>query len=147
MILIKSLKWLHRIIYRIRIYYIQLFYSYSFFYTKRLALCCDIRCGIGYVGKKKTKFPHPVGVVIGIGVELGHECMIFQNVTIGTKSIFAHDFPKIGDKVIIGANSVLIGNITIGNNVLIGASSFVNVDLPENAIAVGNPAKIIGYRK
>lgn len=93
MILIKSLKWVHRIIYIIRIYYIQLFYSYSFFYTKPLALCCG---GIDYVGKKKTKFPQPVGVVIGIGVQLGHGCMVFQNVTIGTKSIFANDYPKIG---------------------------------------------------
>lgn len=143
--IIKSAKWLHRIYYRIKIYYTNLFYSYKYYYTKRVALCCDIRCGINYVGVKKTKFPHPLGVVIGIGVKLGEECIIFQNVTLGVKSIFKHDYPVLGNNVTIGANTVVIGNIKIGNNVTIGAASLVNIDLPDNAIAVGNPVRIVGY--
>jgi maltose O-acetyltransferase len=51
---------------------------------------------------------------------------------------------KIGDNVFIGANSTILPGVTIGNNAIIGAGSIVTKDIPENAIAVGNPAKIIG---
>ncbi len=53
----------------------------------------------------------------------------------------------IGDNVQIGAGAVLIGNIHIGNNVIIGANAFVNTDLPENCTAVGLPAKAIKFHK
>lgn len=144
MTLISYFRWFHRVFYRLRIYLTQLIHSYRYYYTKRLALCCDLRCGINYVGKNKTKFPHPVGIVIGIGVKVGYNCTIFQNVTIGTKTLFKHDYPILGDNVIVGANSVIIGDVIIGNNVVIGACTLVNIDLPENSIAVGNPIRIIG---
>lgn len=51
--------------------------------------------------------------------------------------------PKIGDKVWIGTNACIVGKIIIGNNVLIAPNSFVNFDVPDNSIVVGNPAKII----
>jgi len=51
---------------------------------------------------------------------------------------------KIGDNVFIGANSIILPGVTIGNNAIIGAGSIVTKDIPENSIAVGNPAKIIG---
>ena len=51
--------------------------------------------------------------------------------------------PVIGDNVSLGANVVIIGNIHIGNNVTIGAGSVVVKDLPDNCVAVGNPARII----
>lgn len=52
----------------------------------------------------------------------------------------------IGNDVWIGANVTMIRNITIGDGAVIGANSFVNKDIPPYAIAVGSPAKIIGYR-
>ena len=51
--------------------------------------------------------------------------------------------PVIGDNVACGANVVIIGNIHIGNNVTIGAGSVVVKDLPDNCVAVGNPARVI----
>ncbi len=143
----KSFLWVIRFYRRTRRHSIQLFYSYKYYQSKRLAECCDIRCGIDYVGKKGVRFPHPIGVVIGIGVKLGNNCIIFQNTTIGTKTLFKEDYPVIGENVIIGANSIIIGDIIVGDNVTIGASSLVNIDLPNNAIAIGCPAKIIGYNK
>jgi len=143
----KLLRFLHRVIYKSRIYYMQLIYSYRYYYTKRLALCCDIRCCISYVGQMKTKFPHPVGIVIGIGVKIGSNCMIFQNVTLGTKSLFSSDYPTIGNNVIIGANSIIMGDVEIGNDVTIGAFTLVNRSIPSKAIVVGNPARIIGFKE
>ena len=51
---------------------------------------------------------------------------------------------KIGDNVFIGANSTVLPGVIIGKNVIIGAGSVVTKDIPENSIAVGNPAKVIG---
>ena len=55
--------------------------------------------------------------------------------------------PTIGDNVTIGANVVIIGEITVGNNVTIGAGSVIIKDVPDYAIVVGNPQRIIGYNK
>ena len=51
----------------------------------------------------------------------------------------------IGDNVWVGGNSTIVMGVTIGNNVIIGAGSVVTHDIPDNAVAVGNPAKIIRY--
>lgn len=51
--------------------------------------------------------------------------------------------PTIGDNVSLGANVVIIGGVRIGNNVSIGAGSVVVKDIPDNSVAVGNPAKVI----
>gem|GEM_PF-2136511 len=52
----------------------------------------------------------------------------------------------IGDNVFIGVNTVIAKPVVIGNGAVIGANSVVSKDIPENAIAVGTPAKVIGYR-
>lgn len=52
----------------------------------------------------------------------------------------------IGDNVSLGANVTIIGNVHIGNNVTIGAGSVVVRDLPDNCVAVGNPARVIKMR-
>lgn len=51
--------------------------------------------------------------------------------------------PTIGDKVWIGPNDTIIGNVSVGNNVLIAPGVFVNCDVPSNSIVIGNPARII----
>lgn len=50
---------------------------------------------------------------------------------------------KIGDGTWIGINSCILGNVSIGDNCVIGANSFVNKDIPEYSVAVGSPAKVI----
>lgn len=52
-------------------------------------------------------------------------------------------FPIIGDNVYIAANATVIGGVNIGNNVIIGAGSVVVKDIPDNSVAVGNPARVI----
>lgn len=87
--------------------------------------------------------------MIGIGVQIGQNCTVFQNVTIGAKNQEDADngiYPSIGDNVIIGCNAVIIGNIKIGDNVRIGASSLVNCNIPDNSTVVGNPCRIISKK-
>ena len=83
--------------------------------------------------------PHPNGVVIAPGAVIGVNCIIFQQVTIGT-----HDggYPTIGDGVFIGAGAKVLGPICIGNGAKIGANAVVMVDVAAGATAVGIPASV-----
>lgn len=55
--------------------------------------------------------------------------------------------PTIGSKVWIGSHAVVVGGITIGNNVLIAPNAYVNQDVPDNSIVIGNPCRIIQSEK
>lgn len=87
------------------------------------------------------KLPHPVGVVIHRDSRIGSGCMIMQLVTVGTLADGAA--PSIGNGVYIGAGAKVLGGITIGDNAKIGANAVVLIDIPENATAIGVPARII----
>lgn len=79
--------------------------------------------------------------VIVSGVNIGSDCMIGVNVIIGKSFIDAEQRfgrPTIGDRVYIGHNSSIIGEIKIGNDVLIAPNSFVNRDVPDHSVVIGN---------
>lgn len=89
---------------------------------------------------------HFGNIFLGGQTSIGKFANISQGVTIG----FAGrgdkwGLPVIGDFVYIAPGAKVIGMISIGNNVAIGANAVVNKDLPDNAVAVGVPAKIINY--
>lgn len=87
---------------------------------------------------------HGFNITINPKAVLGENCNIHKGVTIGQENRGKRKGnPKIGDCVWIGANSSVVGNIEIGSNVLIASNSFVNFDVPNNSIVIGNPAKII----
>ncbi|MDD2983068.1 MAG: serine acetyltransferase [Crocinitomicaceae bacterium] len=104
----------------------------------------------GFQISSKTKigkgiyFGHFGSVVINENAEIGEFCNINHNVTIGRQNRgIKKGSPKIGNKVWIGVGSVIVGNIKISDNVLIAPNAYVNFDVPENSIVIGNPAKII----
>jgi serine O-acetyltransferase len=86
--------------------------------------------------------PHPNGIVIHPGVKIGVNCLIFQQVTIGTRD--TPGVPVIEGHVDIGAGAKILGPINIGPHAKVGANAVVLSDVPAGAVAVGNPAKIIG---
>lgn len=75
---------------------------------------------------------------------IGRDFQLWQNVIIGKKTTLPiDDKPWIGDNVKICGGAIVIGRITIGNNVTIGAGAVVTKDIPDNCTVVGNPARII----
>lgn len=87
---------------------------------------------------------HWGSLVINPRTVIGKNCNIAQGVTIGQQNRGKNEgSPIIGDEVWIGTNAVIVGAVTIGNNVLIVPNSYVNFDVPPNSVVIGNPAKII----
>ena len=83
---------------------------------------------------------HGVGVVIGETAEVGDDVTIYQGVTLGgTGFARGKRHPTVGDEVMIGAGSALLGPIVIGERSKIGANSVVIHDVPPNSTVVGNP--------
>lgn len=82
-------------------------------------------------------------IVINPSVEIGRNFNIAQGVLIGNSKGKSEGVPTIGDNVCVNANAIIIGNCKIGNNVLIAPGAFVNFDVPDNSIVIGNPGKII----
>lgn len=87
--------------------------------------------------------PHPNGIVIHAQANIGVNCLIHQQVTIGV-SRKSNKAPIIKGHVDIGAGAKIIGAITIGEHALIGANAVVVKDVPAYAVVAGIPAKIIG---
>ena len=102
-----------------------------------------IQIAIGTDVGRGLVFPHYSCIVINKGSKIGKCCTIYHGVTIG--SVRGGGVPQIGDNVVLSAHAQVIGNINIGNNVMIGAGAVVVSDIPDNAVAVGNPAKVINY--
>lgn len=99
-------------------------------------------CVIGAAAKFDKGFVimHPVGVVINSKVRGGKNIVIESGVVIGDEKGQA---PCLGNNIFIGAGAKIIGGVTIGDNVKIGANAVVVKDLPSNVTAVGIPAKVI----
>ncbi len=114
---------------------------------KRMRLIFKKNCDISFLSSigNRLRLPHPLGVVIGAGVRIGNNVTIYQNVTLGSdgKDKKEMTYPTIEDNVVIYADSMVIGNVTIGENSVVGAKTLVNVDVPPNSLAVGVPCKVI----
>ena len=94
-------------------------------------------CKIG----KGLRIHHFGGIVFHPSVEIGDNCTIYHEVTIGDKGGYG-GAAKIGHNVMIGAGAKIIGDITIGNNCKIGANCVVDKEVPNDCIAYGNPMTI-----
>ncbi len=92
-------------------------------------------------------FPHGInGVFISRGAVIGKNCVVFQQVTIGSNTIEGSKgfgAPQIGDNVYIGVGAKIIGNVKIGNNCRIGAGCVVTCDVPDGATVVMEKPRII----
>ena len=86
---------------------------------------------------------HGMGVVIGETAIIGDNCTLFQGVTLGgTGKERGKRHPTLGTHVVVGAGAKILGDITIGNDSMIGANAVVLRDVPEHSTVVGVPGRI-----
>jgi serine O-acetyltransferase len=102
--------------------------------------CCNIP--LTAIIEDIPEFPHgPDGVFISQGAKIGKNCVIFQQVTIGSNTLkYSKGF---GDNIYIGVGAKIIGNIKIGSNVRIGANAVVVTAIDDNCTVVVNLPRII----
>jgi serine O-acetyltransferase len=101
-----------------------------------IELPCEAVVGRNFV------IDHFGGIIVSGYARFGDDCRIRNGVTIGLKRIDDKRAPNIGSNVDIGAGAKLLGAITIGDDVVIGANAVVLCDVPANSIAVGVPAVV-----
>lgn len=118
---------------------------------KILFKCVQIVTGIELpcevpIGRNFT-IDHFGGIIISEYATFGDDCRIRQGVTVGLKNVDEPKAPVIGNNVEICAGAKVMGGISIGNNVVIGANAVVITDVPDDSIAVGIPATIKPRRR
>jgi serine O-acetyltransferase len=96
---------------------------------------------------KGFRIVHFGHIVVNPSSIIGKNFNISHGVTLGHSEGKQKGSPIIGNNVSIQTNAVVVGNVTIGNDVLIAPNSFVNFDVPNGALVIGNPAKIIEKEK
>ena len=112
---------------------------------KQLQQSCGIELNqhtsIGY----GLRLPHKGNIVIHPQARIGNFCEIMQGVTIGNNIMKSRDdVAQIGDKVMLCAGAKIIGEVKIGNTVIVGANAVVTKDISDETIVGGVPAKKIG---
>ena len=107
--------------------------------SKRYGLEISTSASIGeglYLG-------HPYNITVAGGVTMGKNCNLHKGCTIGRENRGKRmGVPTLGDCVYVGINSIVVGNITVGDDVFIAPGAFVNFDVPSHSVVVGNPGTI-----
>lgn len=102
--------------------------------ASEIPLECQIEGGL--------QIPHPNGIVIHPDTRIGPNCLIFQQVTLGTRG--DSGAPTIGGRVDIGAGARVLGDISLGDYCKVGANSVVISTFPASSVLVGVPARRVG---
>ncbi len=96
---------------------------------------------------RRLQIPHPAGIVVSYQAEIGDDCLIRQNATIGQfnrgRQRTPPYAPKLGNGVEVGAGATIVGGITIGNRARIGPNAVVMTDVPPGGAAFASPARIM----
>lgn len=126
--------------------FFKLIYAAVYLIYKHQQWLTGIQMPIGTKVGKGLVFAHFSNIVIGGGCEIGEYFTVFQGVTVGSFRDKKGGTPKIGSRVIVFAGAKIIGNVHIGNDVVVGANAVVTKNIPDNAVVAGVPAKIISYK-
>lgn len=94
-------------------------------------------CDIGLALPKSVFLPHPLGIVIHSGAQIGENVVIGHQVTLGGRDLILAA-PQVEDGVYIGAGAKVLGGVRIGRGATIGANAVVTKDVPAGATVVGD---------
>lgn len=118
----------------------------NFFWSACLKLC-SWKFGIQIPAQASIgegfRISHFGTIVVNPDVKIGKNFTISQGCLIGNSQGKKAGVPTLGDYVQMGANSLIIGGVNVGNHVLVAPGAMVNFDVPDNCVVIGNPGKII----
>jgi serine O-acetyltransferase len=115
--------------------------------NKLVEIFCGITIGGGAQIGRRLSIEHHGGIVIHGATVIGDDCLIRHGVTIGNAGRKdPSGAPTIGNRVEIGAGAKILGRITLGDDVIVGANAVVTRDVPPGAVVGGIPARIIRMR-
>lgn len=113
---------------------------------RRYGIFVGNHCKVG----EGLRLPHPNGIVIGEYVKIGNNCTIYQQTTLGAKSIEAckkrnvrKQYPVLGNGVIVYAGAKVIGAVKVGENTCVGVNALLLQDTEKGSTYAGIPAKRI----
>jgi len=133
--------WLHRaahLLYRRRLYFLARLVATG----SRMATGIDIHPG-AQIGRR-VFIDHGMGVVIGETAVVGDDVSMYQGVTLGgTGKDAGKRHPTVGDRVLLAAGAIVLGNISIGDDAKIGAGTVVVRSVPAGATVVGAPGRVV----
>jgi serine O-acetyltransferase len=93
---------------------------------------------------RRVFIDHGMGVVIGETSEIGDDCLIYKGVVLGGTTLEKKKrHPTLGNRVVVGSNSTILGAITVGDGARIGSNSVVVKSVPPGATVVGVPGRIV----
>lgn len=125
------------------------FYTHKLFFIARLIsqfarFCTGVEIHPGAKIARGVLIDHGAGVVIGETAEVGEGCTIYQGVTLGgTGKDKGKRHPTLGKNVMVGSGAKILGPFTVGDNAKIAAGAVVLEPIPEDATAVGVPARVV----
>jgi serine O-acetyltransferase len=91
---------------------------------------------------RRLVIDHGMGVVVGETAEIGDDCYLYHQVTLGVaRTSGGKRHPTVGNNVIIGAGAKVLGPIRVGDNARVGSNAVVLDDVPDNTTVVGIPAR------
>jgi len=120
--------------------FLRIVYSFFLHITKFIT---HIQIPVGTNIGRGFRIVHFGDIVVNPDAVIGVNFNISQGCLIGNAQGKNAGVPTIGNNVCMNANAVVIGNAHIGNDVLIAPGAFVNFDVPDNSIVIGNPGQII----
>ncbi len=93
---------------------------------------------------RRLVIDHGTGIVIGATAEIGDDCLLYQNVTLGgTGAHKGKRHPTLGNNVMVGAGAKVLGPFKVGDNARIAANSVVLKEVPPNSTVVGVPGRVV----
>ena len=93
---------------------------------------------------RRLVIDHGTGIVIGETAEIGDDCLLYQNVTLGgTGKDVGKRHPTLGNNVMVGSGAKVLGPFKVGDNARIAANSVVLREVPEGATVVGVPGRVV----
>jgi serine O-acetyltransferase len=130
--------------YTIRSRWLRLPFSALYKFLKPVAeiltgieLPCEVTLG------RRFRIDHFGGIIISGDAVFGDDCIVRNGVTVGLRHTGRRGSPVVGNRVDIGAGAKILGPISIGDDVAIGANAVVLTDVPAHSIAVGIPARVL----